>query len=46
MPGRNGSGANNQILVLGQIKLVYERPHAVGMDASTGGDQAGSDFDD
>ena len=40
------SRAHNQVLVAGEVELVHERPHTVGIDASTRGDQAGSDFDD
>ena len=44
--GGDRSGADDQILVAGESQLVYQRPHARGVDAAAGRNQTGTDFDD
>ena len=43
--GGDCSRADNQILVAGKIELIDQGPHARGVDASSGRDQTGTDFD-
>ena len=46
MPEAIAPRADDQVLVAGKIKLIDQRPHARGVDAASGRDQTGTDFDD